>query len=61
VLFFYSGKEETEMNLSTGQLLEIAQYSLIRLDGAWFMALAGKLGEKTAWLALTAILTVKRF
>jgi hypothetical protein len=49
------------MNLSTGQLLEIAQYSLIRLDGAWFMALTGKLGEKTAWLALTAIPAVKRF
>jgi hypothetical protein len=49
------------MNSSTGQLLEIGQYSLIRLDGAWFMALAGKLGKKTAWLALTAIAAVKRF
>lgn len=37
------------MNLSTEQLLEIAQYSFIRMDGAWFMALARKLGKKTAW------------
>jgi len=37
------------MNLSNEQLLEIAQYSFIRMDGAWFMALARKLGKKTAW------------
>ena len=37
------------MNLSTEQLLEIAQYSLVRLDGAWFLALAKKLGKETAW------------
>jgi len=37
------------MNLSTEQLLEIAQYSFVRIDGAWFMALAKKLGKKTAW------------
>ena len=37
------------MNLSTEQLLEIAQYSFIRMDGAWFLALAGKLGKETAW------------
>ena len=37
------------MNLSTEQLLEIAQYSLVRIDGAWFLALAGKLGKETAW------------
>ena len=37
------------MNLSAEQLLEIAQYSIVRLDGAWFMALAGKLGKETAW------------
>jgi len=42
-------KEETKMNLSTEQLLEIAQYSLVRIDGAWFLALAGKLGKETAW------------
>jgi hypothetical protein len=37
------------MNLSTEQLLEIAQYSFIRLDGAWFLALAGKFGKEAAW------------
>ena len=36
------------MNLSTEQLLEIAQYSFVRMDGAWFLALAGKLGKETA-------------
>ena len=35
------------MNLSAEQLLEIAQYSFIRMDGAWFMAIARKLGKKT--------------
>ena len=37
------------MNLSTEQLLEIAQYSFVRMDGAWFIVLARKLGKKTAW------------
>ena len=37
------------MNLSTEQLLEIAQYSFVRMDGAWFLALAGKLGKEAAW------------
>jgi hypothetical protein len=37
------------MKLSAEQLLEIARYSLVRLDGAWFLALARKLGKKTAW------------
>ena len=37
------------MKLTTEQLLEIAQYSFIRMDGAWFMALARKLGKETAW------------
>ena len=38
-----------DMNLSTEQLLEIAQYSFVRMDGAWFLALAGKFGKETAW------------
>jgi hypothetical protein len=42
-------KGEINMNLSTDQLFEIAQYSFVRLDGAWFMALAGKLGKDVAW------------
>jgi hypothetical protein len=37
------------VNLSTEQLLEIAQYSFVRMDGAWFLALAGKLGKEAAW------------
>jgi hypothetical protein len=37
------------VNLSSDQLLEIAQYSIVRLDGAWFLALAQKLGKETAW------------
>ena len=41
--------EERKMNLSNEQLLEIAQYSLVRIDGAWFMALARKLGKEMAW------------
>jgi hypothetical protein len=42
-------KKGDEMNLSIEQLFEIAQYSFVRLDGAWFMALAGKLGKEAAW------------
>jgi hypothetical protein len=30
------------VNLSTEQLFEIARYSLIRIDGVWFFALARK-------------------
>ena len=37
------------MNLSTARVFEIAQHAFIRLDGAWFMALAGKLGKEVAW------------
>jgi len=37
------------MNLSTEQLLDISQYSFVRMDGAWFMALDRKLGKETAW------------
>lgn len=37
------------MRLSDEQLLEIAQFSFTRMDGAWFMALARELGVETAW------------
>ncbi len=37
------------MDMSEKQLLELAQYAFIRLDGAWFLALAKKLGVETAW------------
>ena len=37
------------MKLSDKQLLDIIQYAFVRLDGAWFLALARKLGKETAW------------
>jgi hypothetical protein len=37
------------MNLSDGQMMEIAQHAFTRMDGAWFLALAKKFGIKTAW------------
>jgi hypothetical protein len=37
------------MNLTNEQMLEIAQYSFTRMDGAWFLALAKKFGVETAW------------
>ncbi len=43
------GEKESKMNLSADQLLEIAQYSIVRLDGAWFLALAERLGKEKAW------------
>ncbi len=41
--------KETKMNLSNEQILEIAQYSLVRIDGAWFMALARTFKKEMAW------------
>lgn len=37
------------MDLSAEQLIELAQYSIVRLDGAWFLALAERLGKQNAW------------
>jgi len=37
------------MNLSHEQLLEVAQHAFVRMDGAWFLALAKKYGIQTAW------------
>lgn len=37
------------MNLSHEQLLEVAQHAFVRMDGAWFLALAKKYGVQTAW------------
>lgn len=37
------------MNLTKEQMMEIAQYAFIRMDGAWFLALAKKFGIETAW------------
>ena len=37
------------MKLSNEQLLELAQYAFVRMDGAWFLALARELGVETAF------------
>ncbi len=37
------------MALSKEALLEMVQFSIIRIDGAWFMATARELGVETAW------------
>lgn len=37
------------MKLTNDQLLELTQYAFIRMDGAWFLALAKKFGVQTAW------------
>ena len=39
-------KENTKLNLE--QLLELMRYAFLRLDGAWFIASAKKLGVETA-------------
>jgi hypothetical protein len=41
--------KEMKMNLTNEQMMEIAQYSFVRMDGAWFLALAKKYGIETAW------------
>lgn len=38
-----------KMNLTDKEMMEIAQYSFTRMDGAWFLALAKKFGVQTAW------------
>ncbi|NLV17137.1 MAG: hypothetical protein GXY50_08020 [Syntrophomonadaceae bacterium] len=37
------------MALSDLDLVELAQYSITRLDGGWFLGVARKLGVETAW------------
>ena len=37
------------MKLTNDQILELTQYAFIRMDGAWFLALAKKFGIETAW------------
>jgi|SRR5208283_222924 hypothetical protein len=37
------------VNLTNEQMIEIAQYSFTRMDGAWFLALARKYGVDIAW------------
>lgn len=35
--------------LNSEQMIDLLQYSFIRMDGAWFLALAKKHGLQTAW------------
>jgi hypothetical protein len=46
-----AGREEstTMKNLTNDMLLDLARLSLVRLDGAWFMAVAKKYGIEAAW------------
>lgn len=37
------------MHFSDQQIIEVAQHAFIRMDGAWFLALAKKFGIQTAW------------
>ncbi len=37
------------MKLTPEQMLEMSQYTFIRMDGAWFMAAAKKYGIDAAW------------
>jgi hypothetical protein len=37
------------MKLTADEILELTQYAFIRMDGAWFLALAKKFGIQTAW------------
>jgi len=37
------------MHLTTEQLFDISRLAIVRLDGAWFLALAEKMGKAAAW------------
>ena len=37
------------MDLSNEKLIDIAQFAISRLDGAWFMAIAKEMGIDKAW------------
>jgi len=37
------------MKLTNDQILELTRYAFIRMDGAWFLAMAKKFGVQTAW------------
>jgi hypothetical protein len=45
----HSSFKENSMKLTNDQILELTQYAFIRMDGAWFLALAKKFGIQTAW------------
>ncbi len=37
------------MDLTQEQMMAIAQHAFVRMDGAWFLAMAKKFGIETAW------------
>lgn len=37
------------MNLNNEEIIDLMQYSFVRMDGAWFLGLAKKFGVETAW------------
>jgi Family of unknown function (DUF6125)/L-2-amino-thiazoline-4-carboxylic acid hydrolase len=37
------------MKLTNDQILELTRYAFVRMDGAWFLAMAKKFGVQTAW------------
>lgn len=37
------------IDLTNEQAMEIAQYAFVRMDGAWFLAMAKRFGIETAW------------
>ncbi|HOP62838.1 MAG TPA: DUF6125 family protein [Spirochaetota bacterium] len=37
------------MNLDDKEIIDLLQYSFVRMDGAWFLGLAKKHGIETAW------------
>jgi hypothetical protein len=39
------------MRLTDGEIINLLQYSFVRIDGAWFLALARMHGVETAWNA----------
>lgn len=37
------------LNLTSDEIIELLQYSFVRMDGAWFLGLAKNHGIETAW------------
>lgn len=38
-----------DLNLNNEEIIDLLQYSFVRMDGAWFLGLAKKFGIQTAW------------
>lgn len=41
--------EDTVINVTDDELMKISQMSFVRMDGAWFMAVAKANGIQAAW------------